>query len=83
MGGGGGGGIQVPDIKSCPHWLIWNSSPMGPWAHIRDLNLPFLPDVKIAMPPLVLFIISMDLAYTRQPDFILAHFLLLGVLLGK
>jgi hypothetical protein len=39
---------------------------MGTQAHIQDLNLPpimaaflFLPDVKIAMPPLVLFIISM------------------------
>ena len=38
---------------------------MGTRVHIRDLNLPFnsripfLPDVKIAIPPLVLFIISM------------------------
>jgi hypothetical protein len=38
---------------------------MGTKVHIRDFNLPlnsripFLPDVKIAMPPLVLFMISM------------------------
>jgi hypothetical protein len=60
-----GGQIQVPEIKSRSDWLIWNSSPMETRIHIRDLNLPpnsrvpFFDWIKITMPPLVLFIISM------------------------